>query len=72
VINYPDRDAQEAIDIRDNHLQIIKEYNQLKQNISKLRQLVYMEDIPSSNCPEYQEHHQSILRILKFIDNELE
>ena len=54
------KEAQEAID---------RSIKQIKDNIILLRQLVYMEDIPSSNCPEYQEHHQSIQRILHAIDD---
>ncbi len=39
--------------------------------IRELRDLVWMEDIPSPRCPEYKEHHDSIQKILAFIDNEL-
>lgn len=44
---------------------------ELKEKILKLRDLVWGEDIPSSTCPEYIEHHRSIQKILKFIDEEL-
>jgi len=39
-----------------------------KQTIIKLRELVDDQDIPSPTCPEYIEHHISIKKILKFID----
>lgn len=43
----------------------------LKEKIEDLRYLVWLEDIPSPKCPEYIEHHESIQKILKFIDEEL-
>ena len=42
-----------------------------QKKIFELRDLVWGEDIPSSTCPEYIEHHRSIQKILKFIDEEL-
>jgi hypothetical protein len=41
------------------------------KNLEILRELVWNEDIPSPCCPEYREHHDSIQKILKFIDNEI-
>jgi len=41
------------------------------EKILALRELVWMEDIPSPTVPEYVEHHESIQKILKYIDNEL-
>ena len=37
----------------------------------ELRELVRMEDIPSPTVPEYIEHHESIQKILKLIDERL-
>ena len=45
--------------------------NILKDKILDLRDLVWGEDIPSPTCPEYIEHHESIQKILNFINNEL-
>ena len=42
-----------------------------KKIIEELRELVYMEDIPHPTIPEYREHHESIQKILKFIDEKL-
>ena len=42
-----------------------------REKIELLRELVWGEDIPSPACPEYREHHESIQKILKFIDTEL-
>jgi len=39
--------------------------------IKELRYEVWMQDIPSSTCPEYIEHHESIQKILRFIDDKL-
>lgn len=36
--------------------------------IEQLRELVYNEDIPHPTIPEYKEHHESIQKILRFID----
>lgn len=43
----------------------------LKDKIETLREIVWLEDIPSPCCPEYVEHHESIAKILKYIDTEL-
>ena len=43
----------------------------LKNKIEELRDLVWGEDIPSPTVPEYREHHESIQKILKFIDSEI-
>ena len=43
----------------------------LRDKIEALREYVWLEDIPSPKIPEYIEHHESITRILKFIDKEL-
>jgi len=43
----------------------------LKEKIKRLRELVWGEDIPHPTIPEYKEHHESIKKILKFIDDEL-
>lgn len=45
--------------------------DEIRAKIEQLRELVWMEDIPSPCCPEYVEHHESIQKILKFIDAEL-
>lgn len=47
------------------------EIDTMKDKIEELRQLVYMEDIPHPSIPEYREHHESIQKILSFIDTEL-
>lgn len=39
--------------------------------VKELRELVWGEDIPSPCCPEYREHHESIQKILKFIDDQV-
>ena len=39
-----------------------------KFQLIELREKVWMEDIESSRVPEYIEHHESIQRILKYID----
>jgi hypothetical protein len=43
----------------------------LKKKLEELRELIWMEDIPSPTTPEYIEHHKSIQKILKFINEEL-
>jgi hypothetical protein len=43
----------------------------LRIKIEQLRDLVWMEDISSPTVPEYVEHHESIQKILKFIDSKL-
>lgn len=42
-----------------------------QETIRELRELVWMHDIPHPTCPEYREHHESIQKILKFIDKNL-
>lgn len=42
-----------------------------KQKVEDLRELVWGEDIPSPTCQEYVEHHCSIQKIMKFIDEEV-
>ena len=42
-----------------------------KNKIDQLMELVWGEDIPSPTCPEYKEHHESIQKIIRFIDAEL-
>ena len=42
-----------------------------RRKIERLREIVWGEDIPSPTIPEYREHHESITKILKFIDQEL-
>lgn len=42
-----------------------------RDKIRQLRVLVWNEDIPHPSVPEYLEHHESISKILKFIDEEL-
>lgn len=39
-----------------------------KDDLLKLRELVWFEDIASPTVPEYREHHESIQKILKAID----
>jgi hypothetical protein len=39
-----------------------------KYKLIQLRELVWLQDIESSANPEYIEHHESIQRILKYID----
>jgi hypothetical protein len=34
----------------------------------ELRELVWMQDIPSPTIPEYREHHESIQKILNALD----
>ena len=41
-----------------------------RDKIIKLRNLVWLEDIPSPTVPEYVEHHASITKILNYIDKE--
>jgi len=53
---------------REDMLQYIKE---MHRNIEQLRELVWGYDIPSPTIPEYREHHESIQKILAFIDNKL-
>ena len=43
----------------------------IREKIEKLRELVWLEDISHPVVPEYVEHHESIIKILKFIDSEL-
>jgi len=43
----------------------------LNAHIAALRDLVWEEDIPSPTIPEYVEHHESIQKILKYIDAKL-
>lgn len=43
-----------------------------KEQLEKLRDLVWGEDIPSFTIPEYREHHESIQKILGAIDKLLE
>jgi len=43
----------------------------LRAKIEELRELVWLNDIPHPTIPEYKEHHESIQKILNFIDNEL-
>ena len=43
----------------------------LREKLEQLRELVWLEDIPSPTVPEYVEHHRSIQKILKFIDTEI-
>ena len=45
--------------------------DKMRKKLLELRELVWGEDIPSPVCPEYIEHHESIQKILNFIDNEL-
>ena len=49
----------------------MKDNNDLLNAIEELRHLVWNEDIPSPTCPEYIEHHESIQKILSFIDNKI-
>ena len=44
----------------------------MRIKLEELRELVWREDIPSPTIPEYQEHHESITKILKAIDTLLE
>lgn len=39
-----------------------------RQDIEALRDVVWLEDIPSPTVPEYVEHHESIQKILNYID----
>ena len=39
--------------------------------VEELRYIVWGEDIPSFTCPEYREHHESITKILEYIDDVL-
>ena len=41
------------------------------QTIEELRELVWMQDIPHPTVPEYEELHEKIQKILKFIDDKL-
>lgn len=50
-------------------LLVFKE-NMLK-HIQQLREFVWFEDIPSPTVPEYVEHHESITKILEYIDKVL-
>ena len=43
----------------------------LRRKIQRLRDITWGEDIARSTVPEYIEHHESIQRILKYIDDEL-
>ena len=43
----------------------------LKDQVLELRDVVWGQDIPHPTIPEYVEHHQSIVKILKFIDTKL-
>lgn len=43
----------------------------MKAKIEQLRHLVWEQDIPHPTTPEYREHHESIQKILKFIDTRL-
>lgn len=45
--------------------------DELMDKIERLRYLVWLEDIPSPTTPEYREHHESIQKILNYIDNEI-
>lgn len=41
---------------------------ELRVQLEELRDIIWGEDIPSSTCPEYREHHESIQKILKKLD----
>lgn len=49
----------------------IKQINLVGAKVEKLRLMVWGEDIPHPTVPEYREHHESIQKILQFIDTEL-
>ena len=42
---------------------------ELYSKLEGLREAVWFEDIPSPTCPEYVEHHNSITKILKHLDD---
>lgn len=42
------------------------------EKLGDLRNIVWLEDIASPCCPEYVEHHNSIQKILKKIDEIME
>ena len=42
-----------------------------KTKIIKLRNIVWLEDVPHPTVPEYIEHHDSITKILNYIDKKL-
>ena len=44
---------------------------ELRAKVGKLREIVWLQDIPHPIVPEYVEHHASITKILKYIDGEL-
>jgi len=50
---------------------LVMEKENVIAKINELWELVWGEDIPSPCCPEYKEHHESIQKILKFIETEL-
>jgi hypothetical protein len=54
------------------HLNIFEYGLRVFSKLSELRELVDNEDIPSPTVPEYIEHHESIQKILKFIDSMLD
>lgn len=45
--------------------------SELKGKLAELRELVWGEDIASPTVPEYVEHHQSIQKILHFMDKDV-
>jgi hypothetical protein len=45
--------------------------DKIKEKILELKELVWLQDIQYPTIPEYREHHESIQKILKFIDDEL-
>jgi len=47
-------------------------YDDYVRELEKLRHLVWLQDIPSPQCPEYIELHKKIQRILNCIDEMLE
>lgn len=40
--------------------------------LEEIRECVWLKDIPSPTVPEYIEHHESIQKILLFIDEQIE
>ena len=45
---------------------------EMRERLTELRELIWMEDIPSPTIREYEEHHESIQKILKAVDTLLD
>ena len=45
--------------------------DELKKKIEVLREMIWLEDIPSPTTIEYRELHEKMQKFLKYIDDEI-